>query len=261
VIAGPPNSLLKDLIAPPVDILSRDSKYRLNHIYYISKQINPALDRVLNFCGIDVASWYAQMPKPSSKWTEAVVNKRLFLGRYFGLQETSSGREGGVATAMTKRRRQQPTIKEYLPTLMCLVCGKELSPTSPRPASASATGGGRGSRYLCVVCSSLPSAPATACNALTSRLNHLERIEKDHRVICRCCCGWSQIEDDPLSLCPPRGGGGAGGTGGGERDTLLVGKECCVSTDCPVLFERVRNLSKREDVSLSLLALSLTDHR
>lgn len=242
MIAGPPNSLLKDLIAPPVDILSRDSKYRLNHIYYISKQINPALDRVLNFCGVDIASWYSQMPKPSSKWTESsVMNKKLFLGRYFGFKSANADLPslGGRA-----RRRQQPTIKEYLPTLMCLVCGKELSPISSSHGTQHSAG------YLCVSCSSLPFAPAEACNSLTSRLNSLERIANEQRIICRCCCGWSQIEDP---LFPREGATDM------DEGTVLVGKECCVSTDCPVLYERVRNISKREDVSLSLLALSLTD--
>jgi hypothetical protein len=179
------------------------------------------------------------------------MNKKLFLGRYFGFQDPSPDLGGG---GRNHKRQQQPTIKEYLPTLMCLVCGKELSPLSSSHGIRQHSAG-----YLCVTCSSLPYAPAAACNSLTSRLNYLDRMENDRRIICRCCCGWSQIEDPPLF---PRGSKDSRGTtsiGMGHQGTVLVGKECCVSTDCPVLYERVRNLSKREDVSLSLLALSLTD--
>jgi DNA polymerase elongation subunit (family B) len=32
--------------------------------YYITKVVNPALDRVLSLCGADVKHWYFEMPRP-----------------------------------------------------------------------------------------------------------------------------------------------------------------------------------------------------
>jgi hypothetical protein len=248
VVAGAPNSLLKDLIVSPSEILFRDSKYRLNHIYYLTKQINPALDRVLHFCGIDIKTWYSQMPKPSSKWTESVLNHRKhIIGKQLGLLKpqtadstTTRGAEGG---GIIKLRQQQPTIREYLPTVMCLVCGNELEAKSHRGRVVNSSAHrSLDHRYLCIACS---SAPVAALNSLISRENFLDRKEQNHRLVCRCCSGFQQIEQ--LFVLSSQ-----------ESHDVIIGKECCVSTDCPVLFERVRNAKKREDLRLSILAVSKT---
>lgn len=63
VIFGPPNSRLADLVMSPFVFLAIPGKYQLNHTYYITKQIIPALARVFNLLGVDILSWYAEMPR------------------------------------------------------------------------------------------------------------------------------------------------------------------------------------------------------
>ena len=60
-------SRLIDLVVPPEAILFRGSGLTLNIKYYIEKCINPALDRILSLCGVNIASWYSDLPRPSSR--------------------------------------------------------------------------------------------------------------------------------------------------------------------------------------------------
>jgi len=51
------------LVLSPEEFLARDGLL-LNAIYYIKKQINPALNRIfLEIFDIDVNSWFDKMPK------------------------------------------------------------------------------------------------------------------------------------------------------------------------------------------------------
>ena len=61
VVSGDASARLKDLVVSPAKVLRRGSILRVNHLYYITKHINPALDRVLNFAGINVSYWYKCM--------------------------------------------------------------------------------------------------------------------------------------------------------------------------------------------------------
>jgi hypothetical protein len=47
----------------PLRELRAQGSVRLNVVYYISKQIIPAMERVLSLVGADVRSWYSCMPK------------------------------------------------------------------------------------------------------------------------------------------------------------------------------------------------------
>lgn len=61
VVSGEASARLKDLVVSPAEVLRRGSVLRVNHLYYITKHINPALDRVLNFAGISISHWYKCM--------------------------------------------------------------------------------------------------------------------------------------------------------------------------------------------------------
>ena len=76
VVSGDATARLKDLVVSPVTVLRRGSILRVNHLYYIAKHINPALDRVLNFAGIDVAYWYKCMVRKS--YVEPLI-REIFL--------------------------------------------------------------------------------------------------------------------------------------------------------------------------------------
>lgn len=48
-----------------MDLLAIDSPFRLNDIYYIRKQIIPALQRVFGLVGADLNQWFSEMPRPA----------------------------------------------------------------------------------------------------------------------------------------------------------------------------------------------------
>ncbi len=66
-MVGVPNAPLKNLVFSPEDVLRRGSPLRVNYNYYIHKCINPALDRVLSLCGLDVSSWFRGMARPRQR--------------------------------------------------------------------------------------------------------------------------------------------------------------------------------------------------
>eukprot|EP00160_Parvularia_atlantis_P000588 Unigene10475_Nuclearia_a/m.32015 Unigene10475_Nuclearia_a/g.32015 ORF Unigene10475_Nuclearia_a/g.32015 Unigene10475_Nuclearia_a/m.32015 type:complete len:326 (+) Unigene10475_Nuclearia_a:4247-5224(+) len=62
VVYGGPQSRLMDLVVPPEQLL-RDKSLRLHGTYYITKQIIPAVARVLNMVGADLMAWFAELPR------------------------------------------------------------------------------------------------------------------------------------------------------------------------------------------------------
>ncbi|KAL2942036.1 DNA polymerase zeta catalytic subunit [Bienertia sinuspersici] len=64
VVHGEPGARLVDMVVDPQELLSIDSPYRLNDLYYITKQIIPALQRVFGLVGADLRKWFQEMPRP-----------------------------------------------------------------------------------------------------------------------------------------------------------------------------------------------------
>ncbi|XP_024966298.1 DNA polymerase zeta catalytic subunit isoform X1 [Cynara cardunculus var. scolymus] len=64
VVHGEPGARLVDMVVDPLDLLAVDSPYRLNDLYYINKQIIPALQRVFGLLGVDLNQWFLDMPRP-----------------------------------------------------------------------------------------------------------------------------------------------------------------------------------------------------
>ncbi|XP_042518598.1 DNA polymerase zeta catalytic subunit [Macadamia integrifolia] len=64
VVHGEPGARLVDMVVDPLDLLRVDSPYRLNDLYYIQKQIIPALQRVFGLTGADLNKWFLEMPRP-----------------------------------------------------------------------------------------------------------------------------------------------------------------------------------------------------
>lgn len=65
VIHGEPGARLVDMVVDPLDLLAFGSPYRLNDLYYINKQIIPALQRVFGLVGADLGKWFSEMPRPA----------------------------------------------------------------------------------------------------------------------------------------------------------------------------------------------------
>lgn len=93
IIYGTPGVPLIQLVRRPVEVL-QDPTLRLNATYYITKQILPPLARIFSLIGIDVFSWYHELP-------------RIHKGTN-SLRSEPEGRKG--------------TISQYFTTLHCPVC-------------------------------------------------------------------------------------------------------------------------------------------
>ncbi|KAK9070718.1 hypothetical protein SSX86_011120 [Deinandra increscens subsp. villosa] len=64
VVHAEPGARLVDMVVSPMELLALDSPYRLNDLYYINKQIIPALQRVFGLVGVDIRQWFLDMPRP-----------------------------------------------------------------------------------------------------------------------------------------------------------------------------------------------------
>lgn len=63
-ITGIAGARLVDMVVTPHALVEAGGKLRLHTVYYITKQIIPALERVLNLVGADPRSWFVGMTKP-----------------------------------------------------------------------------------------------------------------------------------------------------------------------------------------------------
>ncbi|KAM6992727.1 LOW QUALITY PROTEIN: DNA polymerase zeta catalytic subunit [Tautogolabrus adspersus] len=95
VVYGIPGVPLIQLVRRPMEVL-QDPGLRLNATYYITKQILPPLARMFQLIGVDVFSWYQELPRVQKASCSSAM----------GGEE--AGRKG--------------TISQYFTTLHCPVC-------------------------------------------------------------------------------------------------------------------------------------------
>ncbi|XP_073349522.1 DNA polymerase zeta catalytic subunit isoform X2 [Pagrus major] len=95
IVYGIPGVPLIQLVRRPMEVL-QDPGLRLNATYYITKQILPPLARMFQLIGVDVFSWYQELPRIQKASCSSAV----------GGEEV--GRKG--------------TISQYFTTLHCPVC-------------------------------------------------------------------------------------------------------------------------------------------
>ncbi|XP_029903584.1 DNA polymerase zeta catalytic subunit isoform X2 [Myripristis murdjan] len=95
IVYGMPGVPLIQLVRRPMEVL-QDPSLRLNTTYYITKQILPPLARMFQLIGVDVFSWYQELPR---------------------IQKAScSSAAGGEEVG------RKGTISQYFTTLHCPVC-------------------------------------------------------------------------------------------------------------------------------------------
>ncbi|XP_068087412.1 DNA polymerase zeta catalytic subunit isoform X2 [Hyperolius riggenbachi] len=93
IVYGTPGLPLIQLVRRPIDVL-QDPNLRLNATYYITKQILPPLSRIFSLIGVDVFSWYDELPR---------IQKVCSMAR-----NDLEARKG--------------TISQYFTTLHCPIC-------------------------------------------------------------------------------------------------------------------------------------------
>lgn len=96
IVYGTPGLPLIQLVRRPMDVL-QDPSLRPNATYYITKQILPPLARIFQLIGVDVFSWYQELPRVQKAWCSSG-----------GGGSEEAGRKG--------------TISQYFTTLHCPVC-------------------------------------------------------------------------------------------------------------------------------------------
>ncbi|CAN1232917.1 DNA polymerase zeta catalytic subunit [Linum perenne] len=140
VIHGEPGARLIDMVVDPLTLLALNSPYRLNDVYYITKQIIPALQRVFGLVGADLNRWFAEMPRPA-RGSLAKHRPQLF--------------------APNQNRMR---IDYYYLSQHCLICGELVRSSAP----------------ICGKCMKNEAAVATAVVGRTSKLeremHHLAAI-------------------------------------------------------------------------------------
>ncbi|KAF6004615.1 DNA polymerase zeta catalytic subunit [Cyanidiococcus yangmingshanensis] len=99
VVYGEPGSALRELVIHPQDYLNRrrQGRGRLNALYYVRKQILPALDRCFALMGVDVSAWFYHLPRIRDRASYAAVGQRA--------------------------RHPRSRIEHFLPG-KCIVCGR-----------------------------------------------------------------------------------------------------------------------------------------
>lgn len=66
IVCGAPGVALIQLVRRPMEVL-QDAALRLNAAYYLTKQILPPLGRMFQLIGVDVFSWYKELPRVRQK--------------------------------------------------------------------------------------------------------------------------------------------------------------------------------------------------
>jgi DNA polymerase zeta len=111
VIHGEPGARLVDMVIDPYGLLEVGSPYRLNALYYITKQIIPALQRVFGLVGADLNKWFNEMPRPIR---ETLAKRQSASGHgsfsRLGLNKKGVGKGSRIDT--------------YYMSSHCIICGE-----------------------------------------------------------------------------------------------------------------------------------------
>jgi DNA polymerase zeta len=135
------------MVIDPYGLLEVGSPYRLNEIYYITKQIIPALQRVFGLVGADLNNWFKEMPRPirpTLAKRQSTSGHGLFSrdGRFIrlGLNNKASSKGGRIDT--------------YYMSSHCSICGDLI----------------QGSETFCENCLKNEAVVATVVAGRTSKL-------------------------------------------------------------------------------------------
>ncbi|KAI8587099.1 DNA polymerase zeta catalytic subunit [Geranomyces variabilis] len=176
VVHGGPNYKLKDSVVPPEELLfSRN--LRLHGQYYVERMIIPAISRVFNLVGVDLLSWYRDMPK--------VIAATRFTASQL-MQEQNDTR-GPAATLLAGR-----TIDQYYVARHCVVCHALVAKPGRGGGAGDGGGNGGGDTTLCASCRA--DKPTTAAT-LAMRSSAAQRAHAQIQSVCRSCTGHATALD------------------------------------------------------------------
>uniref|UniRef100_A0A0E0EFX6 DNA polymerase zeta catalytic subunit n=1 Tax=Oryza meridionalis TaxID=40149 RepID=A0A0E0EFX6_9ORYZ len=174
VIHGEPGARLVDMVIDPYGLLEVGSPYRLNALYYITKQIIPALQRVFGLVGADLNKWFNEMPRPIR---ETLAKRQSASGHgsfsRLGLNKKGVGKGSRIDT--------------YYMSSHCIICGEII----------------QGSDTFCNNCLRNEAVVGTVVAGRTSKL---EREIQHLAAICGHCGGADWIVESGIKCislaCP-----------------------------------------------------------
>lgn len=118
VVSGAPGARLVDMVIPPHELVQHPDQYKLCGVYYITKQIIPALDRVLSLIGVDVSSWFASLPRPKRIRHNRINTNRtidaFYLSRHCAACERLREFDRSDGTALCNRCLSNPQLAAAL---------------------------------------------------------------------------------------------------------------------------------------------------
>ncbi|KAF0907731.1 hypothetical protein E2562_020477 [Oryza meyeriana var. granulata] len=174
VIHGEPGARLVDMVIDPYGLLEVGSPYRLNALYYITKQIIPALQRVFGLVGADLNKWFNEMPRAVR---ETLAKRQPASGH------GSFSRLGLNKKGVSKGSR----IDTYYMSSHCIICGEII----------------QGSDTFCNNCLRNEAVVGTVVAGRTSKL---EREIQHLAAICGHCGGADWIVESGVKCnslaCP-----------------------------------------------------------
>eukprot|EP01105_Mastigella_eilhardi_P017939 TRINITY_DN4137_c0_g1_i4.p1 TRINITY_DN4137_c0_g1~~TRINITY_DN4137_c0_g1_i4.p1 ORF type:complete len:1941 (-),score=416.30 TRINITY_DN4137_c0_g1_i4:61-5133(-) len=166
VVDGGPSARLADMVVSPETLFTAQG-LRLNANYYITKQIIPAVERVIGLAGADVRTWYATMPRHVRRTVRGAQSTAKSKPRRFGYAAPPL-----PAPAMSSLVASTSTLEQYYRLKRCVACGGDTAATQAHGA-------------CCAACA---ARPAVAYTVVAQRANEAERQLEHLRVLCAACC-------------------------------------------------------------------------
>ncbi|KAG8223006.1 hypothetical protein J437_LFUL000714 [Ladona fulva] len=130
IISGPPGLPLFQLVRSPLELLminkqdgpsgsSGPQPARVNAHYYVTKVLIPPLQRCFSLIGVDVESWYADMPR---KFRFLIQPRGTGSMLDINLGKQVKGMDNCAGTS------KKSTISAYFASSDCVACGAPLDP-------------------------------------------------------------------------------------------------------------------------------------
>ena len=199
VVYSEPGSRLADMVVSPRALVESSGRLRLHGLYYITKQIIPAVERILSIIGADVRHWFSSMPRPSRMLPLKRPAGALPLDDLAMFKNTMSlfGLVSGETSA-NNTNKTNSTIDLFYLSRHCAVCDEMTNAKKP----------------LCKQCT---KDPQLATAVLSARVNNLQRQYINIVKVCMRC---------------------GGGSFGSAFVPIENGGIACDSLDCGLFFER-----------------------
>ncbi|XP_020282558.1 DNA polymerase zeta catalytic subunit isoform X2 [Pseudomyrmex gracilis] len=156
IVAGAPNQALIHCVRTPIEVIT-DPALAPNSVYYITKVIIPPLNRCFNLFGIDINTWYKEMPHRSNFDTMVHIGEN----------------------------NPKSTIRQFFSSVSCLTCGEQASKEICSDCLSQST------RTILVLLEKIKQFETTyqqiasICHSCTGRLSNIECISLDCPVLYR----------------------------------------------------------------------------